>query len=350
MKKKIILLVALSALLGLATVGCGKAEATNTDSTKKTEELKEINIGFPSSGSNWTGGALGLADVKGILDKYLKPLGYKANLQGFSGAAPAIHEALVAGDLEFAYYAGMAGILAKSNGIDTKLLAVQSYSPAWEVFASEKSGIKSIKELKGAKIAYIRGTAAHEYLIKVLKEAGLTEKDVELVNVTIPEGIAALVGGSVDAAVITIGQETDPKLSQAGKVIHNEKEAGKKDYYSPGIITGRTDFIENNKEVTVALLEALLEAKDLIVKDPDSYYKIYSENSGYSLDFVLSSIADKDIESTIPYNFDDTYIEKLKDIKKFLISNQFIKNDFEFSDWIDKSYLESAKKNYSSQK
>lgn len=371
MKKKITFILSIAALMGVLTTGCGKstetsdtsvettvqevasedvAETSEEPATQVTGDLKELNIGFPSAGSDWPGGALGLANAQGILDEYLNPLGYTAKLQGFTGAAPAIHEALVAGDLDFAYYAGMASILAKSNGIDTKLLAIEAYSPMWELFASTSSGITDIKDLKGAKIAYIRGTAAHEYLIKVLTEAGLTAEDVELINMTIPEGIAALVGGSIDAVVITIGQEADPKVSEVGVVIHNEREAGKENYYSPGVITGRTEFIEANKEATVALLEALLDAKDAIVADPNTYYELYADKSGYSLDYVLSAIADDDVGSTLPYNLDDIYLNKLTTIKTFLLDNELIAKDFEFSSWIDSSYLESAQQLYKSEK
>lgn len=339
-------------------VGCGKTTAptTNSEPTKlpeatatgeKKNELKEINIGFPSSGGNWPSGTLGVADSEGYLDAYLNPLGYKANLKTFAGAAPAIHEALVSGDLDFAYYAGMAGVLAKSNGIDTKLLAVQSYSPFWELATLKSSGITDIKQLKGASIAYTRGTAIHEYLIKVLQEVGLSSDDVKLVNMTIPESISALVTGSVDVAVIGIGQEI--KIKDA-LILHNERAAGSENYYSPSVITGRTAFVNENSEVTVALLESLLKAKDKIVEDPSGYYKLYAEKSGYPLEYVLKSTEGEDITITFPLNFEDKYIQKLKGIQKFLIDSGLIKKEVDFNTWIDKSYLEKAQEGYEPKK
>ena len=106
-----------------------------------------MNIGFPSAGYEWAEGALAVAEEKGYLDEYLNPLGYDADLIPFTGAAPAIHEALVSGDLDYAYYAGFAGIMAKSNGIDTKLLAVTSFGSVWQLAVSADSGITSLKDL-----------------------------------------------------------------------------------------------------------------------------------------------------------------------------------------------------------
>ena len=63
-------------------------------------DLKTVRIGFPSSGNNFSNGLLGVADAKGYLDEYLKPLGYKSEVTGFVCALPALHEALIPGDLD----------------------------------------------------------------------------------------------------------------------------------------------------------------------------------------------------------------------------------------------------------
>ena len=72
---------------------------------------KTVRIGFPSSGNNFASGLLGVAETKGYLDEYLEPLGYKAEVTGFVGAAPAFHEALSSGDLDYVDYAGFARIV-----------------------------------------------------------------------------------------------------------------------------------------------------------------------------------------------------------------------------------------------
>ena len=196
--------------LGLVVSGCGSNNGTSSDGSAKAEKNKDgyevVNIGFPSAGYEWAEGALAVAEEKGYLDEYLNPLGYDADLIPFTGAAPAIHEALVSGDLDYAYYAGFAGIMAKSNGIDTKLLSVTSFGSVWQLAVSTDSGITSLQDLKGKTISYQRGATPQMYVLKVLQEAGLTADDVQLVNSTIPEGLSSLSTGAVDAAVVTYGQ------------------------------------------------------------------------------------------------------------------------------------------------
>lgn len=325
--------------VGSLVVGCG----TSRPSSGEGQELIPINIGYPSAGGSWPAGALGVAQVEGYLDDYLKPLGYKANLQGFTGAAPAIHEALVAKDLDIACYAGMAAISAKANGIDTTLIGIQGNAPIWEMVALETSQITDITQLKGKSIAYVRGTALHEYLIKVLEEAGLTTSDVELINMTTPEGISALVTGSVDVAVMSLGQEL---LIDHSVIIHDERSAGSKRYYSPSVMTVRTEFLKDHEEAIIAFLEALLKSKETILADPEAYYKLYAEKTGYSLDYVKNSIGADDLNQTIPLSKSIDYLTKLESIQEFLINHELIPTKVDLQNWIDDTYLQEARNQY----
>lgn len=163
-----------------------------------------VRIGFPSSGQNFDAGTpLGFADSKGYLSKELKPLGYAVKTTGFVGAAPALHEALIAGDLDLVDYAGFAAILGRSKGIDITTIAVTAWGSGWDIAAAP--GISSVADLKGKKVAYQRGATPQMFLIKALAKAGLAFDDVEGVNSTGPDGLSSLATGAVDATVCTAG-------------------------------------------------------------------------------------------------------------------------------------------------
>ena len=348
MKNRKLVAVILSLVLILSTVitGCGKSSDSKTEKTEaKNGKYKTIKIGYPSSGADWAGGTLAVADAKGYLNDYLHPLGYEAELTGFVGAAPAIHEALVSGDLDYAYYAGFAGIMANSNGIDTKLISVTNFGSIWQLAVSKDSGIKSLKDLKGKKIAYQRGATPQMYILKVLEEAGLSADDVELLNSTIPEGISSLSSGAVDAAVVSYGQADD--LVDAGKaeVLHRGIEADSATYYEPMVLLGRTEFVEDNKDVNVAIIEAMLKAKDDIKADKEAYYKLASEKSGRTLDQIKQVEID-DIDYSYPISLDDEYLKSLKTIAKFEVDNKIIPKNIDVDAWADDTYLKQAVKEY----
>ncbi len=335
-------------ILSFVLAGCAKSgdESTNGGkAAKKSGKYTVINIGFPSSGADWADGPLAVAKVSGYLDEYLHPLGYEAKLTGFTGAAPAIHEALTSGDLDYAYYAGFAGVLAKSKGIDTKLLAVTSFGSVWQLAVSKDSKINSLKDLKGKKIAYQRGATPQMYVLKVLQEAGLSEKDAQLVNSTIPEGLSGLSTGAVDAAVVSYGQADELVKQGKAKVIHKGIDADKDKFYEPNVLIGRTDFVKKHADVNVAIIKAMLKAKDQIKKDPEKYYELSAKKSGRDLK-QIKEVAVKDLNIGFPVNLDKRYLSSLKTIETFEKDNKIIQNDVDFKSWVDSSYLKKAQKEY----
>ena len=355
MKSKRYIAILLSLILTASVVlsGCSSSDSTSSSSSSEEStstsaesgDLTTINIGFPSSGGDWAGGVLALAEEKGYLDEYLNPLGYDVNLIAFTGAAPAIHEALVSGDLDYAYYAGFAGIIAKSNGIDTKLLAVTSFGSSWELVATTESGVTSIEDLKGKTISYTRGATPQMYVLKVLEEAGLTENDVQLVNATVPEGLSSLSTGAVDVAVVSYSQADS--LVEEGKatVIHKGVEADADTYFEPMVLTGRTEFVDNNSDVNVAIIKAMLKAKDDIKADPDSFYELSAEKSGRTVEQEKGA-AVSDIDYGYPVSLDETYVNSLKEIEDFEIDNSIITNEVDFDSWVDSTYLDEATQEY----
>jgi len=320
-----------------------------TFSSCSSKKRSEINIGFPSSGGDWPGGAFGVAIVNGYLDEYLEPLGFKYSPKGFVGAAPAIHEALVAKELEYVVYAGMAGVLSKANNIEHTLISVTMWGSYWKMIARTGAGINTPADLKGKKVAYFRGASPHMYLIKVLKEAGLSFSDVQGINSNLPESLAGIASNTIDAAVSSAGNEQQLVQDGAAKVIHTQFTANRDVFLEPSVFIARSDFHKENPQVAVAIQKAFLKARDWIKEDPDRYFRLASERSGNPLQVVLET-ADYDIDGSIPLNLDKKYIDALEDILAFLKDNELTKGEIDFSSWTDRSVVVKALEEYKSGK
>lgn len=76
-------------------------------------------------------------------------------------------------------------------------------------------GISSIKDLKGKKIGVELGVVSHLLLINALKDYGMTDKDVSLINVPTHQTAQILASGDVDAIVAW-----QPNSGQALKSVH----------------------------------------------------------------------------------------------------------------------------------
>jgi len=344
-KNKTILIVVIAALVfvsGLTSCRNKKADVGN-------DGLKTVKIGYPSSGSGWPSNILGAASEYGFLEEYLNKIGYTAELVSFVGAAPAIHEALIAKELDYVVYAGMASVLSKSIGIDHTLISVIQWTSYWSMIVGTKSGIDTIYDLKGKKLAYQRGASPHMYFIRVLNEAGLTFDDIEPLNTTIPEGIAGIISGSIGGSVVSSGQEVDLVRDGVVKVIHKGFNADRNVYFEPSVFIARSDVHKANPDVAVAIQKAFLKARDKAKGDVDAYYKLHSDKSGLSLEAVLST-AEYDLDVSIPLNLDDFYITSLKDIHVFLKDNKMTTGNVDFDAWPDKSVYQRAAREYASEK
>jgi sulfonate transport system substrate-binding protein len=321
----------------------------NKNGNAETNGLKTIRIGYPGSGNAWPGGVFGAASEYGYLEEYLNEIGYTAELVGFVGAAPAIHEALVAKQLDYVVYAGMAGVLSKSVGIDHTLLSVTSWGSNWCLVAGANSGINTIHDLAGKKIAYIRGASPHMYLIRVLNEAGLTFKDIEAFNSTSPEGIAGVTSGNIDATVFGNGQEANLEKDGIVKLVHKGFNADRSVYYEPSVFIARTAVHNENKDVAVAIQKSFLKARDKAKEDVDAYYRLISEKSGLALEVVLTT-AEYNLDVSLPLNLDEFYITSLKDILAFLQENGLTNGSVDFNAWLDKSVYIRAAQEYANVK
>ena len=79
------------------------------------------------------------------------------------------------------------------------------------LFVQGDSGISSVADLKGKKVITTEGTTADIYLHRALEKAGLTRKDVTVVNAKMPDAVQRLhrrlgAGGRAVGAVRPAGQ------------------------------------------------------------------------------------------------------------------------------------------------
>src|ERR1700716_34627 len=107
---------------------------------------------------------------------------------------------LNAGSIDFGSTAGSAALIARINGNPIKSVYVYS-RPDWTALVTTKeSKINKIAALKGKKVAMVRGTDPHIFLVRALQSAGLTDKDIVPVLVQQhADGGTALLRGDVDA-------------------------------------------------------------------------------------------------------------------------------------------------------
>ncbi|WP_420768630.1 aliphatic sulfonate ABC transporter substrate-binding protein [Parageobacillus thermoglucosidasius] len=176
-------------VFSLLLSSCGKAEETGGKN-------KEIHIGYQKNGTTL------LLKHKQELQKELEKEGYKVTWSEFNTGS-SILEALNAGSIDFAGAGDIPSIFALEKGSNFNYIASEPSSPSSEgILVRKDSGIQSLEDLKGKRIAFNKASIAQYLLTKALDSAGLSMDDVEPVYLNPPEASIAFEQGEVDAWVV----------------------------------------------------------------------------------------------------------------------------------------------------
>jgi NitT/TauT family transport system substrate-binding protein len=147
-----------------------------------------LTIGY----SDWPGWvAWQVAIDKG----WLKEAGIDATFQWFDYSASM--DALSAGKIDADLMTNGDTLVTGAGGGKAVMIMLTDYSSGNDMIVA-KPGIKTLKELKGKKIGIEVGLVEHLLLLNGLKKAGLTEKDITLVNAKTNETPQVLASGQVD--------------------------------------------------------------------------------------------------------------------------------------------------------
>ena len=147
-------------------------------------------------------GVLALAKSAGVLEKRLEPLGFSVTWAEFSSGPPLL-EALGAGALDFGPTGDVPPLFAQAAG--GKLLYVGTYAgaPSGSAILVPKEGsVRTLADLKGKRVAFKRGSSAHNFAVKALRAAGLTPADIKPADLSPADAAAAFKTGGIDAWVI----------------------------------------------------------------------------------------------------------------------------------------------------
>lgn len=109
-------------------------------------------------------------------------------------------DAFAAGQLDAVAMTNGDALVTGATGAKNVMILINDYSNGNDMVVA-KPGIDSIKALKGKQVGVEIGFVGHLLLLNALKDNGMSESDVELVNVPTNETPQVLASGDVDAIV-----------------------------------------------------------------------------------------------------------------------------------------------------
>ncbi len=256
MKKLLLSALMLPLAMGLLA-GCGAKEGNETatsDGTSEKQELTKVSIGYMPNFSS-----VGLAVIAQEAG-YFEEEGIEAELVEFADG-PTIIAAMESGSIQLGNIGpGAHKLLAEGKA---QVVTPDQLGNADAVLGLKSKGIEKLSDLKGKTIAVASGTASETILKLTLQEAGLTDKDVKLMDMDASAITTAMLSGKIDAAA-TWSPNTHTIAKELGDDVvwlsNNERYVDTVPTISSWAI--KPGYYEENKEVLTRVTKALMKAMD----------------------------------------------------------------------------------------
>ncbi|RIX49307.1 sulfonate ABC transporter substrate-binding protein [Paenibacillus nanensis] len=191
----------------LALAACGSNNSSPEKAASNSGESRDITvkIGYQKYGT------INILKADGSLDKRLaEERNIKIEWVEFPGG-PQLLEALNVGSLDIGHTGEAPPIFAQAAGAPLVYLAHEPASPQAEaIIVPKDSPIQTVADLKGKTVVLNKGSNVHYLLVKLLEQANVDYKDVNVKFLPPADARAAFEKGSVDAWVIW-----DPFLAAA---------------------------------------------------------------------------------------------------------------------------------------
>lgn len=225
-------------------------------------------------------GPAGAAEFKATLAQNMSPIsgvaivakeqgffakhGLDISVSGFTSGKQCLN-AVLGGAADIATTAESPTTAAAMSKQPIAFLARMEYSDL-KTLVLKSSGIKSLKDLKGKKIAFTAGTGSEVYTMALLKKAGLTKADVTLTNLRPQDMLPALSKGDIDAYDIW-----EPHVANGLKALGGmAMELDTKGIYSETFnIVVMQDYLKKNEKLMQAFLAALIDAEVWMKAHPE---------------------------------------------------------------------------------
>jgi len=254
----------------------GGALVADATGLRAQADVAQINFGFQNT--SW--GTIGMIAES---EDLFKKAGGNVAVHTFD-SGKTTRDAMISGRIDIGVIGSTPFVIGAAKG-ELEAIGLALYgAKTLAVVVGTKSGIKTIKDLKGKKVGSQPGSATDAvFLNKILPKAGLTKDDIQLVNVRFQNHVSALASGSIDAFA---GVEPFPSVAEVGKL--GTVLTDYSDYdLQPIILAANKSAVDKNKDGVVAFMRGWLAG-----------VKIYQEQRAKATAVVLKHFKDQGFSVT----------------------------------------------------
>jgi sulfonate transport system substrate-binding protein len=202
--------------------------------------------------------------------------------------------------------------MAAAEGVDLKILGIYSRAPGAFVILAKDPAIRRVSDLKGRKVAGPKGTVLHQLFVAALKREGMGVSDATFVPMGLPEGVAALLSGGVDAA-LAAGPAVAKAQEQGARILTD----GRGLVEATTVIAAAGPFLREHPDRMRLFLKAHRSALARMKENPEEALRLTAEETG---------LTPAEVKAMLPlYDFDPTVrVSDMRDLaatQDFLLEN-----------------------------
>jgi len=186
--------------------------------------------------------------------------------------------ALVAGEVDGILSDPIGAALLKAGGTDIVVVSV-SMGGIFNIIAGPDSGIGSVRDLKGKKIAISSGTIIEYVTDEMLEAEGIPGGEVDMVEIkSMPLRVELLLQNELDAATLP-EPLSSLTLAKGGKLIVSGKDRLGGTKGPKSFLIFRKKFARENPDTVKRFLRVNEKAVEAVNSDPERYKELFLETS-----------------------------------------------------------------------
>ncbi|MEI2828432.1 ABC transporter substrate-binding protein [Pseudomonas mosselii] len=306
-----------------------------------------IRIAVPDLSAGSKPSAGGVVDVlrdQQLLEKEFAKDGIRIDWRFFKGAGPVVNEALANGQADFAYLGDLAAIIGKANGLDTRVLSAGVRGVKSYLGVVPGSGIQSLQDLKGKRVAVFRGTANQLSFASALASQGLSERELKVINLDFNAANAALAAKQIDA---TWGLSSLLSLRERGLV---ELPVNSRDLKGAGstqaVLLGTGEFIRQHPD----LVQRVVNAQEQAVKwlrderNREAYVDLVANTANWPKAILRDDLAEENLANYFDPRLDTGFVGLLQQGVDLAVQERLIRRGFQVADWIEPRFIDAAQR------
>jgi len=349
-KKIMFALLIVVSMIAAAFIGCAPEEAPveepvdEPDEAAEPEEVEETEelVGVPTviyGGAAWLGH---YPTIVGMEAGTFEDQGIRVSFQQFGTSAGRMG-ALAAGQIDVASSGsiGAMGLMAAGHTDFYAIGTQDSYATLEGIVAPTE--IETVEDLEGKQIAVTFASSAHNLLIDILAQHGLTQDDVELINLSVYDMITAMRSEEIDAAVAWT-----PAFEQLNELEGTHVLATSADFSlfqeygvgpGPDMLVASKKFVDENPELARRFFQGFFDAIEFMKANPEQAAEYLIVLTGLDLETQIETL-----EAITWYSLEDqyefmvepgTFVEGLNRLSEFMIEHGIEDREVNVEEWVN---------------